>query len=238
MQTLEVRRVRAKHPISAPHAFRKEPPGAEVQAYRPTPWIPANARGPARSQDRGGEGAFVASGPCRAPRGSRGGGRVQRFGDRVDAGRAPDRADRPVSRGDRGELEGCRRGQGGLGPPLRGEAAARLRDIATRHLKPRQVAPGITAADGSPRWTADDFRHFAVSLWIDEGAAIRQVLEPAGHDAPDFTRRVHGHLFSAGRTERRAISAGEQSILGRIEPATWAQHGNDKVSVIPFTEIA
>ncbi len=39
IRTIEVRRVPAKHPINALRAFRKEHPDAEVQAYRPTPWL-------------------------------------------------------------------------------------------------------------------------------------------------------------------------------------------------------
>jgi integrase len=111
-------------------------------------------------------------------------------------------------------------------------------NIANRQLGPLQIALGIVAEDGTPRWTAHRFRHFAVSLWIDEGAALKQVSEWAGHESPEFTQRVYGHLFDAGRTDRRAITAGEVSVLGVAKPATATQHGNDNVSDISTTAIA
>lgn len=91
-------------------------------------------------------------------------------------------------------------------------------NIANRHLAPLQIALNITAIDGSPRWTAHSFRHFAVSLWIDEGASLKQVAEWAGHETPEFTQRVYGHLFERGRRDIRPIVAGELSVLGP-EPA-------------------
>jgi integrase len=100
-------------------------------------------------------------------------------------------------------------------------------NIVNRQLGPLQVALGLVAADGSPRWTAHSFRHFAVSLWIDEGAKIEQVSEWAGHESPEFTHRVYGHRFAAGRVDRRAVAAGELAVLGAIEPATPTRHGND-----------
>jgi len=71
-----------------------------------------------------------------------------------------------------------------------------------------------------------------VSLWIDEGAKLKQVSEWAGHESPEFTQRVYGQLFDAGRTDRRAATAGELSVLGVPEAATQAQHGNDNAQII------
>ena len=111
-------------------------------------------------------------------------------------------------------------------------------NIVNRQLEPLQVALGIIAANGSKCWTAHSVRHFAVSLWIEEGAAIKQVSEWAERESPEFTQRVYGHLCDAGRTDRRAITAGELSVLGVVEPATRAQHGNDNATENPAAAIA
>jgi integrase len=99
----------------------------------------------------------------------------------------------------------------------------RLSNLIRRQLAPLQIVLGITDPDGLPRWTAHSFRHFAVSLWIDEGANLKQVSEWAGHENPEFTQRVYGHLFKRSRTDRSFVAAGELSVLG----ATQAQHAND-----------
>jgi integrase len=102
-----------------------------------------------------------------------------------------------------------------------------LTNIIRRQLAPLQIVLGITAADGSPRWTCHSFRHFAVSLWIDEGANIKQVSEWAGHESPEFTQRAYGHLFKKGRTDRSFVTAGETSVLGATS-ATRERQSNRK----------
>lgn len=97
-------------------------------------------------------------------------------------------------------------------------------NILNRQIGPLQIATGVLAKDGTPRWTPHSFRHFAVSLWIDEGESLKQVSAKAGHESPEFTSRVYGHLFRSGRTDRRAITAGEFSVLGPIADATETQH--------------
>jgi integrase len=100
-------------------------------------------------------------------------------------------------------------------------------NIVNRQLGPLQAALGIMAEGGAPRYTPHSFRHFAISLWIDEGASLKQVSQWAGHDDPAFTARVYAHLFNKGKTDRTAATAGELSVLGHKLDATRAQHGND-----------
>jgi integrase len=99
--------------------------------------------------------------------------------------------------------------------PSEGGTPLNYSNVANRQIGPLQVALGIVALDGSPRWTPHLFRHFAVSLWIDEGAELKQVSEWAGHESPEFTQRVYGHLFKKRRTDRTAATAGEVSVLGQ-----------------------
>ncbi len=46
-----------------------------------------------------------------------------------------------------------------------------------------------------PTYPPHSLRHFAVSLWIDQGASPKQVSEWAVHEDVAFTMRVYGHLF-------------------------------------------
>lgn len=43
-----------------------------------------------------------------------------------------------------------------------------------------------------------DFRHYAVSQLIAQGASILLVAKIAGHARPDVTLRVYAHLFAEG----------------------------------------
>jgi integrase len=63
-------------------------------------------------------------------------------------------------------------------------------------------------------YTPHSFRHFAVSLWIDEGATAKQVSGWAGHEDVAFTMRVYGHLFKDKARERDRIAAAEVAVLG------------------------
>lgn len=46
-----------------------------------------------------------------------------------------------------------------------------------------------------------DFRHYAVSKLIGQGANVLVVARIAGHARPDVTLRVYAHLFAEGLAE-------------------------------------
>ncbi|GJD72528.1 Tyrosine recombinase XerC [Methylobacterium goesingense] len=229
LRTIEVRRVVPGHPIKALRAFRADHVGAEVEAFRPTPWLRPMLATMALAGLRIGEARGLAWGRV-MPEHLEVREGVDRFNslDRVKTVAAlrniPIGPQLATILGNWRAING--RSEGLVFPS---DAATPLGypNIVNRQIGPLQIALGIVAVDGSPRWTPHSFRHFAVSLWIDEGANIKQVSEWAGHESPEFTQRVYGHLFSAGRADRRAATAGELSVLGSIEPATQAQHGND-----------
>ncbi|MDP4006400.1 site-specific integrase [Methylobacterium sp. NEAU K] len=226
---IEVQRVSADHPIRAVRAFRTRHPGAEVETFRPTSWLrPLLATmalaGLRIGEARGLSWASVEPEHLKVREG------VDRYNVRDTVKTAA--ALRSVPIGPQlatilANWQAGTTGDGDLVFPSEKGTPIGYPNIVNRQLGPLQIALGIVAADGSPRWTAHSFRHFAVSLWIDEGAKIGQVSEWAGHESPEFTQRVYGHLFRAGRTDRRAVTAGELSVLGAIEPATSTQHGND-----------
>lgn len=239
VRTLEVRRQPADHPIRAMRAFRAEHEGAEIEAFRPASWLRPFLATMALAGLRIGE--------------ARGLGWQRVKADHLQVREAVDRynireavktaaALRGVPIGPQlvSILSNWRARTGaldGLVFPSGQGTPVGYPNIVNRQIAPLQVALGIVAADGSPRWTAHSFRHFAVSLWIDEGAKIGQVSEWAGHESPEFTQRVYGHLFKAGRTDRRAITAGELSVLGENVPATRTQHGNDNAADKPASSV-
>ncbi len=226
---IEVQRVSAEHPIKESRAFRAKHPGLAVETFRPTPWLRPLLATMALAGLRIGE-ARGLSWSSVEPEHLQVREGVDRYNVRDTVKTAAALRSVPIGPQLATILVNWRArtaGEGGLVFPSETGTPIGYPNIVNRQLGPLQIALGILAADGSPRWTAHSFRHFAVSLWIDEGAKIGQVSEWAGHESPEFTQRVYGHLFKAGRTDRRAVTAGELSVLGAIEPATPTQHGND-----------
>lgn len=228
-RVVEVQRVSAEHPIRQARAFRARHPEMAVETFRPTSWLrPLLATmalaGLRIGEARGLSWASVEPEHLQVREG------IDRYNVRDTVKTAAALRSVPIGPQLATILANWRArtaGEGGLVFPSETGTPIGYPNIVNRQLGPLQIALGIVAADGSPRWTAHSFRHFAVSLWIDEGAKIGQVSEWAGHESPEFTQRVYGHLFKAGRTDRRAVTAGELSVLGAIEPATPTQHGND-----------
>jgi integrase len=79
-------------------------------------------------------------------------------------------------------------------------------NILKRHFKPLCRELGITL-----RW--HDLRHFAVSLWIEQGFSVKEVMTFAGHSAAQMTM---DRLVTSGPigTERRpAADLGSPKVL-------------------------
>lgn len=228
-RTVAVERVSAEHPIKAARAFRARHPGLHVETFRPTSWLrPFLATmafaGLRIGEVRGLAWAHVEPTHLWVREG------VDRYNVRDTVKTKAALREAPVGAQLATILANWRARNGaaeGLVFPSETGTPLGYPNIVNRQIAPLQVALGIVAADGSPRWTAHSFRHFAVSLWIGAGSKIGQVSEWAGHESPEFTQRVYGHLFKADRADRRAVTAGELSVLGAIEPATPLQHEGD-----------
>lgn len=100
-------------------------------------------------------------------------------------------------------------------------------NIVNRAMKPLQFVAGMLDATGRARYTPHEFRHFAVSLWIAEGADVKQVSEWAGHESPGFTAKTYWHLFAAQRDGQAHMANAERSVFGG--DATPMQHGEKVV---------
>lgn len=61
------------------------------------------------------------------------------------------------------------------------------------------------------RW--HDLRHFAVSLWIEQGFSIKEVMTFAGHSSIQMTMERYGHLFPSP-DHQNAMALVEQRVLG------------------------
>jgi integrase len=63
------------------------------------------------------------------------------------------------------------------------------------------------------RW--HDLRHFAVSLWIEQGFSIKEVMTFAGHTSIQMTMERYGHLFPSP-DHQNAMAEVEAKLLGMI----------------------
>jgi len=61
------------------------------------------------------------------------------------------------------------------------------------------------------RW--HDLRHFAVSLWIEQGFTIKEVMTFAGHASVQMTMERYGHLFPSPN-HQKAMADLETKLLG------------------------
>ncbi len=78
-------------------------------------------------------------------------------------------------------------------------------NILKRHFKPlcRKIAVDM-------RW--HDLRHFAVSLWIEQGFSVKEVMTFAGHSSVQMTMDRYGHLFPS-EDHHRGMAAVEARLL-------------------------
>ena len=61
------------------------------------------------------------------------------------------------------------------------------------------------------RW--HDLRHFAVSLWIEQGFSVKEVMTFAGHSSVQMTMDRYGHLFRSP-DHQRGMAEVEMRLLG------------------------
>jgi integrase len=79
------------------------------------------------------------------------------------------------------------------------------------------------------RW--HDLRHFAVSLWIEQGFSIKEVMTFAGHSSIQMTMERYGHLFPSP-DHQKAMAMVEAKLLSD-SPTEKRPQG--ALSVVPPT---
>lgn len=75
----------------------------------------------------------------------------------------------------------------------------------------RHFLPLCKKAGAKLRW--HDLRHFAVSLWIEQGFSIKEVMTFAGHASVQMTMERYGHLFPSP-DHQKAMEQVEQRMFG------------------------
>lgn len=203
-------------------AFRKrhaDVDGIEFELFRPAPWLRPLIATLAFSGIRIGEARGIAWG-CVHPGALEVEMAVDRFNSRDSV--KTDAAVRRVPIGDflaatlatwRGTVE---RSPEALVYPSDEGTPISYANVANRQFGPVQVVTGMTDAAGRHRFTPHDLRHFAVSLWIAEGADPKLVSERTGHESVAFTLSTYAHLFARQRDDRTAANAGERSVIALL----------------------
>ena len=90
--------------------------------------------------------------------------------------------------------------------PARDGSVADHANMMRRHFKPLCEEVRV-----SMRW--HDLRHFAVSLWIEQGFSVKEVMTFAGHASVQMTMERYGHLFPSP-DHRRGMAEVEERLFG------------------------
>jgi integrase len=90
-------------------------------------------------------------------------------------------------------------------PTARGTVQSQT-NILKRHFKPLCCKLGLNL-----RW--HDLRHFAVSLWIEQGFSFKEVMSFAGHSSVQMTMDRYGHLFPSP-DHQRGMADVEKRLFG------------------------
>lgn len=75
----------------------------------------------------------------------------------------------------------------------------------------RRFKPLCRSLGAELRW--HDLRHFAVSLWIEQGFSVKEVVTFAGHSSVQMTMDRYGHLFRSP-DHQRGMADIEARLLG------------------------
>ncbi len=101
--------------------------------------------------------------------------------------------------------EECPASQYDLVFPAKNGEVADHNHFMRRKFKPLCAAHGITM-----RW--HDLRHFAVSLWIEQGFSIKEIMTFAGHASVQMTMERYGHMFPTP-CHQQAMAQVEQRLF-------------------------
>ncbi len=100
----------------------------------------------------------------------------------------------------------CPKGSFDLVFPARDGSVADHANMMRRHFKPLCKQVGVKM-----RW--HDLRHFAVSLWIEQGFSVKEVMTFAGHASVQMTMERYGHLFPSP-DHRHGMAEVEERLFG------------------------
>ena len=86
--------------------------------------------------------------------------------------------------------------------------------ILRRGLWPAQIKAGIVDANGEPKFSLHDLRHFAAS-WMLEQFQLFKVSRLLGHSSQQLTADRYGHLLKGGNEDHAKFAEAAASFSGR-----------------------
>ena len=88
---------------------------------------------------------------------------------------------------------------------------SKTRDLCSEIISDPTYLKLLEKVEVTMRW--HDLRHFAVSLWIEQGFSIKEVMTFAGHSSIQMTMERYGHLFPSP-DHQKAMAMVEAKLLG------------------------
>lgn len=83
----------------------------------------------------------------------------------------------------------------------------------SKKFKPMLIKCEIVDKDGKPRVTFHALRHFAASLFIEQGWHPKKVQDAMGHSSITVTYDTYGHLFPTPEDDQKAMAQIEARLL-------------------------
>jgi integrase len=87
-------------------------------------------------------------------------------------------------------------------------------NMAEQGFKETQRKAGLVTTDGKPLYGVHVLRHFAASLFIEQGFAPKRVQALMGHSSITITFDRYGHLFPTPEDDRARLEAAQLAVLG------------------------
>ena len=78
---------------------------------------------------------------------------------------------------------------------------------------PLLIAAGIVNEAGEPKYPPNVMRHFAASLWIEQGVNMKRLQKRMGHASIQTTMNIYGHLFRNADRDQEEAAAAETAVL-------------------------
>jgi site-specific recombinase XerD len=63
------------------------------------------------------------------------------------------------------------------------------------------------------RYSFHSLRHFAASIFIEQGATVKRVQEIMGHSTSQITLDIYSHLFTSHDDDQKMLAAAEAAVF-------------------------
>jgi integrase len=97
-------------------------------------------------------------------------------------------------------------------PNTRGKVAG-LANLTKHFWHPLQRRLGMVDPAGHPRFDFHALRHFAASLWIEQGVSPKRLQAMLGHSSIHMTFDVYGHLLGDGEDVHAKLAKAELGVV-------------------------